>query len=377
MEAIGVLAGGIAHNFNNILMGVQGRTSLMLMNKAPSDPDYEHLRGIEEYVRNAVELTKDLLGFARGGKYQVKPTDLNALVEKSVRAFGSAKKEIQIHVKLEKDPWPAEVDKGQIQQALLNLYVNAWQAMPGGGELYVQTENIVIEETLATPFQMAPGAYIKISVTDTGKGMDAATREKIFEPFFSTKETGLGFGLGLASVYGIIKNHGGFINVYSEVGSGSTFTLYLPASERTPVEDRPAPKQDIQHGQGTILLVDDEKMITEVGQAMLETLGYRVLIARNGREAVHLYEKQKAEIDLVILDMIMPGMGGGATYDRLKGIDGGVKVILSSGYSLAGEAKEIMDRGCDGFIQKPFTMEKLSLKVREAMHRPSSTRRLS
>ncbi len=367
MEAIGVLAGGIAHNFNNILMGVQGRTSLMLMNKEPSDPDYEHLRGIEEYVRNAVELTKDLLGFARGGKYQVKPTDLNALIEKSLRAFGSAKKEIRIHVKFGKDPWTAEVDKGQIQQALLNLYVNAWQAMPGGGELYVQTENVVIDKPLATPFQIPPGAYVKISVTDTGVGMDAATREKIFEPFFSTKKTGQGYGLGLASVYGVIKNHGGFINVYSEKGHGAAFTIYLPASERAPAQERPAPELDIRRGQGTILLVDDESMIIEVGQAMLEKLGYRALTAGNGREALHLYEKQKAEIDLVILDMIMPGMGGGETYDRLKRIDGGVKVILSSGYSLAGEAQEIMDRGCDGFIQKPFTMEKLSLKVREAM----------
>ena len=368
MEAIGTLAGGIAHNFNNILMGVQGRTSLMIMGKDPSDPDYEHLKGIEEYVKNAVELTRDLLGYARGGKYEVKPTDLNTLIKHENRMFGRTKREIRVHEKYEKDLWTVEVDQSQIKQALLNLYVNAWQAMPGEGDLYIQTENATVDTEYIKPFDIAPGRYVKVSVTDTGAGMDAATRERIFDPFFSTKSLGQGSGLGLASVYGIIKNHGGFINVYSERGEGTTFNIYLPASEREAEEEGPRPERhEIQYGQGTVLLVDDEDMIVEVGQAMLEKLGYRAVTAGSGQGALDLYEKHREEIDLVILDMIMPDMGGGETYDRLREIDGDVKVILSSGYSIEGQAKEIMDRGCSGFIQKPFAMEELSRMVREAL----------
>ena len=368
MEAIGTLAGGIAHNFNNILMGVQGRTSLMLMDKAPSDPDYEHLRGIEEYVKNAVELTRDLLGFARGGKYEANPMDLNALIKHENRMFGRTKKEIRVHGKYEKDLWAVEADRGQMQQALLNLYVNAWQAMPAGGDLYIQTENVILDEEDTKPYGLAPGRYVRISVTDTGVGMNDAIRERIFDPFFSTKDVGRGSGLGLASVYGIIKNHNGFIHVYSEKGEGTTFNLYLPASEKEIAEEGPGMKRDkIQYGQGTVLLVDDEKMILDVGKKMLEKLGYRALSAGSGQEALDLYEKHGEEIDLVILDMIMPGMGGGETHDRLKEIDGGVNVILSSGYSIDGKATEIMQRGCSGFIQKPFSVEGLSRKVREAL----------
>jgi CheY-like chemotaxis protein len=334
----------------------------MLMDKDTSDPDYEHLKGIEEYVKNAAELTKDLLGFTRGGKYELRPTDLNVLIEHENSMFGHTKKEIRIHDKYEKDLWTVEVEPSQIQQALLNLYVNAWQATPGGGDFYIQTENVTLDEEYTKPFAVAPGKYVKVSVVDTGMGMDAVTREKIFDPFFSTKDIGQGSGLGLASVYGIIKNHGGFINVYSEKGKGATFNIYLPASEKKVVKEG-LDRSKIQYGQGTILLVDDEKIIIEVGQAMLEELGYRALTAGSGQEALDLYKKQREEIGLVILDMIMPGMGGRETYDRLKEVDGDVKVILSSGYSINGQAREILDRGCSGFIQKPFALEKLSRNV--------------
>ena len=270
MEAIGTLAGGIAHNFNNILMGVQGRTSLMMMDKDPSDPDYEHLRGIEEYVKNAVELNKDLLGFGRGGKYEVKPTHLNALIRHENEMFGRTKKEIRFHGKYEKNLWPVEVDQTQVKQALLNLYVNAWQAMPGGGDLYIQTENVSLDEEYTKPFVIDPGRYVKVSVTDTGVGMDAATREKIFDPFFSTKKPGEGSGLGLASLYGIIKNHRGFINVYSEKGEGATFNIYLPASKRDVMKEAPQSGiHNIQYGEETVLIVDDEKMVLEVERTML------------------------------------------------------------------------------------------------------------
>ncbi|MGD1975748.1 MAG: PAS domain-containing protein, partial [Desulfobacterales bacterium] len=273
MEAIGNLAGGIAHNFNNILMGVQGRTSLMMMDKNSSDPDYEHLTGIEAYIKNAVELTRDLLGFARGGKYDAKPTDLNVLIDNENRLFGNTKKEIRIHSRFAEDLWTVEADRGQVQQVLLNLYVNAWQAMPGGGDLYIQTDNVILDENYIKPFDVRPGAYVRVSITDTGMGMDAETREKIFDPFFSTKDAGQGSGLGLASVYGIVKNHGGFINVYSEKGKGSTFSIYLPASEKPVTKEGPEPKRrEIYFGRGTVLLVDDENMIIEVGRKILEKI---------------------------------------------------------------------------------------------------------
>ena len=269
-----------------------------------------------------------------------------------------------------KDLWSVEVDKGQIKQMLLNLYVNAWQAMPYGGDLFIQTENVMLDEKFNIPFTVTPGRYIKISVVDTGLGMDAATRERIFDPFFTTKNEVKGSGLGLASVYGIIKNHRGFIDVHSEKGEGTTFYIYLPAyTIRIPKEEPELKQKEIQSGEGTILLVDDEEMILTVAQKMLEKLGYQVLTARSGQEAIDLYEKKGEEIDLVILDMIMPGMGGGKTFDRLKKIDRNVKILLSSGYSINGQAHEILNRGCRGFIQKPFDLEEFSLKVREVLGR--------
>ncbi len=368
MEAIGTLAGGIAHNFNNILMGVQGRTSLMMLDKDLSDPDYEHLKGIQASVKNAVELTSELLGFARGGKYEVKPVDLNSLIRHENMIFAQTRKEIRIHGKYEKDLWTVEVDQGQMRQVLLNLYVNAWQAMPDGGDLETKTENVTLDEKQTKPFQIAPGRYVKISVTDTGVGMNDVARKKVFEPFFTTRDVGQGSGLGLASAYGIIKNHGGIINVYSKKGEGTTFTIYLPALKKRVAQDATgADRQGIQYGQGTVLLVDDEENILNVERKILEKLGYRVVTAGSGLEAVDAYLKQKENIILVILDMVMPGMGGGETFDRLKAIDRDVKVILSSGYSIDGRATDIMDRGCVGFIQKPFTVEEISWKVRKAL----------
>lgn len=366
MEAVGTLAGGIAHNFNNTLMGIQGRASLMMMDKSPSHPDYAHLKGIEEYVRSAAELTKDLLGFAKGGKYEVKTTDLNALIRNETRMFGQTKKEIRIREKLAGDLWTVEVDQGQIRQALLNLFVNAWQAMPGGGDLYVQTGNVTLDQEDVNSPEIAPGRFVRILVTDTGVGMDARTVKKIFDPFFSTRAMGKGTGLGLASVYGIVKNHGGFINVQSEKGKGATFTLYLPASDREVVEEE-KPDAQVVMGEGGLLLVDDEQMILEVGGQLLERLGYRVFTAGSGPEALELYAARKGEIDLVVLDMIMPGMSGGETYDCMREIDPEVRVLLSSGYTLDGQAQEILDRGCQGFIQKPFDLKALSRKIRQAL----------
>jgi signal transduction histidine kinase len=232
MEAIGTLAGGVAHDFNNLLTGIQGRTSLMLMDIDSSHEHFEHLSGIEEYIKSAADLTKQILGFARGGKYEIRKTDLNEFIKKQNRMFGRTKKEVTFRGKYQEDLWTVEVDQVQLEQVLLNLYVNASDAMPGGGELYVQTENVVIQKDCAEVFQVEPGKYVKISVTDTGMGMEEAVKERIFDPFFTTKEMGRGAGLGLASAYGIIKNHSGIINVYSEKGHGTTFNIYLPAYEK-------------------------------------------------------------------------------------------------------------------------------------------------
>jgi two-component system cell cycle sensor histidine kinase/response regulator CckA len=364
MEAIGTLAGGIAHDFNNLLMGIQGYASLTLLDLDPSHPHYERLKRIEEQVQNGADLSKQLLGFARGGRYEVKPSDMNDILEKSSSMFGRTKKEITIHRKFGKDLRPVEVDRGQMEQVFMNLYVNAWQAMPGGGEIYLETENAILDDEQAAPYAIKPGKYVKIAVTDTGTGMDEKTKARIFDPFFTTKGMGRGTGLGLATVYGIIKGHKGMIHVDSEPGHGTTFTIYLPASEKEIVREENAARIIVK-GTETILLVDDEKIVLEASKAMLESMGYRIYAVGSGQEAIAVYMEKGNDIALVILDMIMPGISGGETFDRLRDITPGIKVLLSSGYSVEGQAREILDRGCNGFIQKPFRLEMLSQKVRE------------
>ena len=366
MEAIGTLAGGIAHDFNNLLMGIQGYASMTLTNLDPNNPNYERLQRIEQQVQSGAELTSQLLGFARGGRYEVKPTNMNDIIEQTSSMFGRTKKEISIQRKHEKNLWSVEVDRGQMEQVFLNLYMNAWQAMPGGGEIHLETENVLLKDEKLLPCSVTPGKYVKITVTDSGTGMDEKTRERIFDPFFTTKEMGRGIGLGLASVYGIVKGHRGMINVYSEPGHGTTFTIYLPASEKEVFKEMTA-TEEILMGAETILLVEDEKLVLTVSKEMLESLGYRVYAAASGQEAVTVYLKKRNKIDLVILDMIMPGLSGSETFARLREINPDVKVLLSSGYSLNGEAQHIMDRGCNGFLQKPFHIKQLSSKVRKIL----------
>jgi two-component system cell cycle sensor histidine kinase/response regulator CckA len=366
MEAVGTLAGGVAHDFNNLLMGIQGHTSLLLLETDPGHRHYKMLKSIEEQVKSGADLTWQLLSFARGGKMEVKPTDLNAVLKKTSTLFGRTKKEISIHRSLQTEVWPAEVDRGQIEQVLLNLYVNAWQAMPGGGSLFLETKNVNLDGRYRKPFYVQPGNYVKISVTDNGMGMDEKTQKRIFEPFFTTKEMGRGTGLGLATTYGIIKGHGGFINVYSEKGHGTTFTLYLPASEKRIAEEKIS-LVELVKGKETILLVDDEEVVLNVNRMVLEKLGYKVIMARNGQEAIEIFRAQKERIDLVILDMIMPGMEGGKAFDLLRGIHDGVKVILSSGYGINDEVKRMMERGCRAFIQKPFDIGEFSCKIRDVI----------
>lgn len=361
MEAIGTLAGGVAHDFNNLLMGILGYTSLMLMKTEKSHPFYEMLKIIEKQVESGAELTRQLLGFARGGKYEVKPLNANDLIIKTSDIFGRTKKEIIIHKKLQDDLHSIEADRGQLEQVLLNLYVNAWQAMPSGGELYIETRNVV-DEQFSCPYNAKPGPYIEIAVTDTGVGMDAETRNRIFEPFFTTKGVGRGTGLGLASAYGIIKNHGGIINVYSEKGHGTTFIIYLPASKREVAETKTT-EGSLLTGDETILMVDDERVNIEAMKEILETLGYKVLTAQNGKKAIKLYREHSNSIRLVILDMIMPGMNGKETLEKLMEIDESVRVLMSSGSGINGE-DNILDLGCKGFIRKPFRADELSRKIR-------------
>jgi len=368
MEAIGTLAGGIAHDFNNLLMAILGRNSLMMTDLDPSHPHFIHLTEMETCVKSAADLTNQLLGFARGGKYEAVPVDINELIRKHNQMFGRTKKEIKTLEKYENKIWPVEVDKGQINQVLMNIYVNAWQAMPDGGELFVSTENSKIDQDYAKPFEVSPGKYVKISITDTGIGMNSMVKDKIFDPFFTTKEKQRGTGMGLSSAYGIIKNHRGFITVYSELGEGTTFNIYLPASKKQ-IKEEKLIKNEIVKGTGTILLVDDEQMIISVGEGILKKIGYDVLPAMDGKQAIDIYKKKKDSIDMVILDLIMPGMPGKETFEALTKINPDVKVLLASGYSFNGKAKQIIDQGASGFIQKPFNIEQLSLKIKEVLEK--------
>lgn len=364
MEALGTLAGGIAHDFNNLLMGIQGNASLMQYDLSNPGDHKEKLEKIEKYVRMGVDLTKQLLGLARGGKYEIKTINMNALIDGSAKMFGRTKKEITIHRSYQADLWSVEVDKGQIEQVLLNLFVNAWQAMPTGGELTLSTKNFILHEASAGSYNIKPGKYVKISITDTGTGIDKSIQDRIFDPFFTTKEKERGTGLGLASVYGIVSNHNGMINLASEAGKGTTFYLYLPASAKPLPTEKAGADQPVT-GNATILLIDDEEMVIDVGGQLLEHLGHEVLIARSGDEAIEIYQNKSDQIDMVILDMIMPGKSGKETFGAIQSINPDVKVLLSSGYSINGQAAEIMAQGCCGFIQKPFGINKLSRKIRD------------
>ncbi len=359
-EAIGTLASGVAHDFNNLLMGIQGRTSLIGLDLPPAHPHLEHTDAIESHIQSAKTLTDQLLGFARGGKYLVKPIDINDLVRTSAAMFGRTKKGLRIHFKSEQNSAVVEVDQNQIEQVLLNMLINAWQAMPNGGLILLTTETVVPERSFCGLHGIEPGPFVRIDITDTGIGMDKDTRKRIFDPFFTTKERGRGTGLGLASAYGIIKNHGGVVAVRSKPGCGTSFSIFLPASEKEPPpevqrEARP------DRGSGKILLVDDEDLVSDVAQAILEKLGYEVVVAKGGRQAVRAVDAMSHDIDLVILDMIMPDMDGEKTFELIREIAPEIPVIFSSGHTVSEKIDRLTraDPSC-GFIQKPYSMATLS-----------------
>lgn len=370
MEAIGTLAGGIAHDFNNILMGIQGRAELLALTGGLDPGAREHLRAIEDAVASASGLTRQLLGFARGGKYQPRPLNLNDLVRSSIELFGRTRKGLEMRVECLATPVVSEVDGPQIEQVLLNLYVNAGQAMPDGGILRLSTGVVDLSEDFCRRYRRTAGQYGVITVADSGIGMDEATQQRIFDPFFSTKGPGRGTGLGLASVYGIVDNHQGIITVTSRPGEGATFTIYLPLSLDAPTALAPH-DGEVRKGRETVLLIDDEEMILEVGAAMLHALGYRVFVAGSGELALQCLEERGGEIDLVVLDLIMPGMDGAAVFAEIHQRHPLLPVVLSSGYALDDVAKEILATGCGAFIQKPFSLAVLSQQLRQVLEQPN------
>lgn len=372
MDAIGKLAGGIAHDFNNILMIIQGNVSMVkrrMMSNSPGNPDCAKLELIEEYVERGSNLTKQLLGFARQGKYELKTIPVNGIIRKSADFFTETRKEIDAEFHLQEDVYSVEADPGQLEQVLLNIFINSGQAMPGGGRLTISSQNVSMDSREAASLDLDPGDYVRISISDTGIGMSRETMERIFEPFFSTRAGHGGTGLGLASAYGIIRNHGGMINALSEPGAGSTFNIYLPSSgnKAGSYEEKRVEFPAVE-GKGVILIVDDEKSILDVASEFLATLGYTVYIAENEQEAVSIYREKAGEIDLVILDMILRGMSGAQVLRDLREINPEVRVVLSSGYSLQGEVRKVMESGCLGFIQKPYDFTEMSNILHKILH---------
>ena len=369
LDSLGMLAGGIAHDFNNILTGVLGYASLLRSITPETDKIYKYIDTIEKSATRAASLAQQLLGFARKGKYLMTKMSINDLV-KEVISFvkETIDRSITIVVDTEENLPPIEGDSNQLYQAIMNLCINARDAMPEGGRLYIKTEFYLLhDEKVVDFFQIPPGEYIRVSVTDTGVGMPPEVKKKIFEPFYTTKGIGKGTGLGLAMVYGIIKNHGGHINVYSEPGLGTTVRLYLPKAEGKVEEKRRGEVMEEKTRKGTILLVDDEEVVRELGKDILEAYDYKVLLAIHGNEGVRIFNENKDNIDLVILDMVMPEKSGRQVFKEMKALKPGIKIIICSGYGEEHYFHELFEEGAVGFLQKPFQHTELLSKVEDAM----------
>jgi len=372
MEAIGTLAGGIAHDFNNILMGIQGYTSLVKIGFDRGSDVHKRLSSIDEYVYSGAEMARQLLGFSQKSCQETCCMNLNYLLKMSAKMFGRTKKDITINQYLEKKLWSTVVDEGQLKQVLMNLFVNAWQAMPNGGRITIRSENVEIEDRQTHEMGVdRPGDYVRISVADTGMGMDKATMARIFDPFFTTKERGKGTGLGLATAYGIINSHKGSFQVESRPGQGSVFMFYLPATD-TRSGKSVSPRSKVREGKlivgkGRVLLVDDEKGVIDVCMEMLETLGYEVVVAQSGFEAITAI-KNDPSIELILLDMVMPEMNGLETYREIRKISPDVRVLVCSGYSKEDEIRQMIDKGCADYIFKPFDVAMLSEKLQRVFN---------
>ncbi len=370
MEAIGTLAAGIAHNFNNILMGIQGNMELLKMKLEKESPHQNRIQTVLKLVHDASTLTKQMLGLARAGKYEVKATNLNSVIREYNRVFTQSRKDVEILEDLAEDLWTINCDRNQMTQVLTNLYINAVHAIEeklsaqgipmGNKRISVSTRNVHLDQKELGDFQASSGDFVKLTVTDEGIGMDENLKKRIFEPFFTTKGMGRGTGLGLASVYGIVKNHGGHIAVESYPGKGTSFYIYLPRAHAEPHKESEAREGHLQKGTAKILLVDDEELVLEALREILIELGYRVVGTSDPEEAIKIYEREGAQIDLVIVDMIMPKMSGIELIQIIRRRDPHAKILVSSGYGIEEQGEALGDMGVSGVIQKPFSIQSVS-----------------
>ncbi len=371
MEAIGTLAGGIAHDFNNLLQAILGYTQILTMGKEEDDPERSKLEQIEKSAMRASELTQQLLAFSRKVESRLRPVDLNLEVRQVRKLLKrTIPKMIIIELHLQDDLMVVNADPAQIEQVIMNLAVNARDAMPEGGKIVIETENVFLDTQYCKTHPGAvPGEYVCLSFTDTGHGMKTEAVEHIFEPFYTTKEVGKGTGLGLSMVYGIVKSHGGYIMCYSEPGEGTTFKIYLPAVENKNREEEKEKKEEeeLPGGTETILLVDDEELLRDIGKEILEDFGYAVLTAPDGETALELYKNRKGDISLIILDLMMPGMGGKQCLEQILAMAPEAKVVIASGYSVNGPTKAALEVGARGFIKKPFELKQMLKVVREVL----------
>lgn len=370
MDAIGQLAGGVAHDFNNMLSGISGASDLLEMAAVGKERELQYVGIIKNATERAAALTAKLLAFSRKGKQFSTAVNLHDMVKDSVAILErSIDKRITLHVDLEAEHCMVVGDPSQIQSGILNICVNARDAMVQGGDIYLSTEVVEFgEDDCRIDTSFSPGKYIKLAIEDTGTGIPAELQSRIFEPFFTTKETGKGTGLGLAAVYGMVQEHYGTIKVYSEPGKGTVFYLFFPLSE----DDIVPPKRvnaGIAYGTGTILVVDDELIIRATASMLLENLGYTVVLAENGEEAVETYRSRVQEIDLVILDVVMPVMDGREAFEKIMTIDPQAKVILSSGYAKTINMNGMEENGLAGSITKPFSQVHLSRLVAEVLEK--------
>ena len=369
MEAVGTLAGGVAHDFNNLLQAILGYSDLLLLGKNKDEPGYRELQEIRRAGQRASELTLQLLTFSRKVESRLRPVDLNYEVKQVEKLLKrTIPKMIKIELHLADTLSTINADPAQMEQVVMNLGVNARDAMPEEGKLIIETENATLdEEYCKTHLGGTPGDYVLLTISDTGHGMDKETLEHIFEPFYTTKETGKGTGLGLAMVYGIVKSHNGYIMCYSEPGEGTAFKIYMPAIEQeTELEEIKEEEMPVG-GTETILLVDDEETIREIGENTITRFGYKVITAPDGESALELYREKKNKIDLIILDLIMPGMGGRKCLEKLLKINPQTRVLIASGYSVNGPTKGALEAGAKDFIRKPYDVNQMLKAIRETL----------
>ncbi len=369
MEAVGTLAGGIAHDFNNLLQVTLGYSELLLQDLKEGAPEYADLKKIFNAARSGAELVQRLLTFSRKVEPKLVALNLNRQIAQIDELLQrTIPKMIDIRLDLSCDLSEIHADPTQIEQIVMNLAVNARDAMPDGGSLTIRTENTTLDQEYCSFHSGAvPGEYALLTVADTGQGMDKDTVEHMFEPFHTTKELGRGTGLGLAMVYGIVNQHGGHIECYSEVGRGTTFRVYFPAIPAVTEFDPESSAEIPPFGTETILLVDDEDLVRELGKRILSMNGYKVITASNGKEALDLYALHRETISLVVLDLVMPSMGGKDCLNAIRRLDPDAKVLIASGYSADSSANEVLSLGAKGFVGKPFRFKELLLQVRQTL----------